>query len=107
MQRMDQQSVRSAHVHTSQTARLIPIRTVTAVSVAVQKTCGKRSNAPNEPKQGRQQKGKEKTMSKKRGQNEGSIYQMKDGRWRATVSVGWKNGQRVRKTFSAPTRKAV
>ena len=44
---------------------------------------------------------------RKRGQNEGSIYRMKDGRWRAAVSVGWKNGKRVRKTFTGKTRVQV
>jgi integrase len=31
---------------------------------------------------------REKTMNKKRGQNEGSIYQRKDGRWAGAVSLG-------------------
>ena len=44
---------------------------------------------------------------RKRGANEGSIYRMKDGRWRAAVSVGWKNGKRVRKTFTGKTRTHV
>ena len=44
---------------------------------------------------------------RKRGQNEGSIYKLSDGRWRAAVSVGWKDGKRVRKTFIAATRTAV
>ena len=35
----------------------------------------------------------------KRGSNEGSIYRMKDGRWR--------NGKRVRKTFTGKTRSEV
>ena len=43
----------------------------------------------------------------KRGSNEGSIYRMKDGRWRAAVSVGWKDGKRVRKTFTGKTRSEV
>ncbi len=49
---------------------------------------------------------------KKRGQGEGSIYQMADGRWRAAVSIGWKlnaEGQPVqdRKIFTGKTRAAV
>ena len=44
---------------------------------------------------------------RKHGQNEGSIYKMSDGRWRAAVSVGWRGGKRVRKTFTATTRTAV
>ena len=53
-------------------------------------------------------------MAKKkhRGNGEGSIYQMKDGRWRAAVMVGWKvapDGQRVpdRLVFTAATRHEV
>ena len=44
---------------------------------------------------------------RKRGQNEGSIYRMKDGRWRAAVSVGWKEGKRVRKVLTGKTRRDV
>src|SRR5439155_9672778 len=36
----------------------------------------------------------------KRGNGEGSIFQMKDGRWRGSISLGWKedaNGKKVRK----------
>ena len=44
---------------------------------------------------------------RKRGANEGSIYRMQDGRWRAAVSVGWKEGKRVRKTFTGKTRSEV
>lgn len=48
----------------------------------------------------------------KRGQGEGSIYRMADGRWRAAVSVGWKvnaegNPVQVRKVFTAETRAEV
>ena len=32
-------------------------------------------------------------MSKRRGSGEGSIYQAKDGRWRAEVSLGYKRNQ--------------
>jgi len=44
---------------------------------------------------------------RKRGENEGSIYRMKDGRWRAAVSVGWKEGKRVRKVLTGKTRRDV
>ena len=44
---------------------------------------------------------------RKRGQNEGSVYKMSDGRWRAAVSVGWRGGKRVRKTFTGKTRSEV
>jgi integrase len=44
---------------------------------------------------------------KKRGSGEGSIYQMTDGRWRAALSLGWKNGKRCRKIITAATRKEV
>lgn len=48
----------------------------------------------------------------KRGQGEGSIYKMSDGRWRAAVMVGWKigpEGKRIpdRRVFTAATRHAV
>jgi integrase len=49
---------------------------------------------------------------RKRGNAEGSIYHMKDGRWRAAVMVGWKegpDGRRIadRKVFTAATRHEV
>jgi integrase len=52
-------------------------------------------------------------MSKrKRGNSEGSIYHMQDGRWRAAVMVGWKfnaAGKRIpdRLVLTAPTRHEV
>ena len=46
-------------------------------------------------------------MKRRRGHREGSIYKLKDGRWRAAVSVGWKDGKRIRKTFTGRTRYAV
>lgn len=46
-------------------------------------------------------------MAKKRGQNEGSIFKRKDGRWAAVVSVGYRDGKRARKTFYGKTRTAV
>jgi integrase len=46
-------------------------------------------------------------MGKRRGQNEGSIHRRKDGRWVASVSIGWKNGQRQRKHFFANSRGEV
>ncbi len=50
-------------------------------------------------------------MAKKRGNSEGSIYKMQDGRWRAAVMVGWKitpDGKRVpeRKIFTGSQRAA-
>jgi integrase len=44
---------------------------------------------------------------KKRGQNEGTIFEERPGKWRASLSVGRKNGRRIRKTFTAPTRRGV
>jgi integrase len=43
----------------------------------------------------------------KRGQNEGSIYKRKDGRWAAAVSLGYQNGKLKRKTLYGKTRKEV
>src|SRR5262249_35455283 len=45
---------------------------------------------------------------RKRGNSEGSIYHMKDGRWRAAVTVGRnQNGSPKRKIFTAGTRHEV
>jgi integrase len=51
-------------------------------------------------------------MAKRRGQQEGSIYRMGDGRWRSAISLGWKKnkaGQTVmaRKVFTSRTRGEV
>jgi integrase len=47
-------------------------------------------------------------MAKKRGNSEGSIYRMADGRWRAAVTVGKDaNGKPKRKVFTASTRREV
>lgn len=45
---------------------------------------------------------------RKRGNNEGSIYRMKDGRWRAAVTAGKRaDGKPLRKIFTAATRHEV
>ena len=48
-------------------------------------------------------------MSKrKRGNSEGSIYKMQDGRWRAAVTIGkGADGKPKRKVFTAATRHEV
>jgi hypothetical protein len=48
-------------------------------------------------------------MSKrKRGNAEGSVYKMQDGRWRAAVSAGkGADGRPKRKVFTAATRHEV
>src|SRR5438552_1124748 len=43
----------------------------------------------------------------RRGRGEGSIYRRQDGRWAATISLGWSGGRRRRKTFYGPTRAEV
>lgn len=43
----------------------------------------------------------------RRGHGEGSIYRRPDGRWQAQVDVGYRNGRRDRRTFTATTREAV
>ena len=43
----------------------------------------------------------------RRGPHEGSIYERDDGRWAATLHLGYANGRRQRKTFYGPTRAAV
>jgi integrase len=44
---------------------------------------------------------------RKRGRGEGSIFRRKDGRYAATISDGYRNGKRARKTFYGTTRKVV
>jgi integrase len=46
-------------------------------------------------------------MAKRRGHNEGAIYQRKDGRWAGSVNLGWEDGKRKRKTVYALTRAEV
>ncbi|WP_242606942.1 site-specific integrase [Protofrankia symbiont of Coriaria ruscifolia] len=48
-------------------------------------------------------------MAKKRrrGHGEGAIYKGSDGRWRATVDLGWVGGKRQRKYLSGRTRAEV
>lgn len=46
-------------------------------------------------------------MAGRRGHNEGSIHQRKDGRWVASIDLGWENGKRKRKHLFADTRKEV
>src|SRR5262249_19310744 len=45
--------------------------------------------------------------SKRRGQNEGSIYQRQDGRWVGVVHLGYADGKRLRKQFYGQTRRDV
>jgi hypothetical protein len=42
--------------------------------------------------------------TRKRGQNEGSIFKRADSRWEARLNLGWHDGKRVRKSFYAATR---
>src|SRR5215472_12078003 len=47
-------------------------------------------------------------MARKRGQNEGSIFQREsDGRWCGVLNLGWENGRRKRKYFYATTAAEV
>lgn len=43
----------------------------------------------------------------RRGQNEGSIYKRSDGRWAATITLGYEGSKRKRKTFYGETRREV
>lgn len=43
----------------------------------------------------------------KRGTNEGSIFQRKDGRWVGSLNLGWEDGKRKRRHFYAATAGAV
>ena len=51
--------------------------------------------------------GMPKSTKKRRGQQEGSIFQESPGKWRAVASLGFRHGRRARKTFTASTRKEV
>jgi integrase len=46
-------------------------------------------------------------MAKHRANGEGTIYQRKDGRWCASISIGYFNGKLKRKNLYARTRKEV
>jgi len=43
----------------------------------------------------------------RRGHNEGSVFQRKDGRWVGTLNLGWQDGKRRRKSFYGVTRREV
>jgi len=43
----------------------------------------------------------------RRGNTEGSIYQRKDGRWTASIDLGYGSGRRRRKAFYGATRREV
>jgi len=47
------------------------------------------------------------SSGKRRGQNEGSIYKRKDGRWTACLNLGYQNGKLKRKYFYGETRAEV
>jgi integrase len=42
--------------------------------------------------------------SNRRGRGEGSITLRRDGRWQATVDLGWSQGRRRRKVLYGPTK---
>jgi len=46
-------------------------------------------------------------MTRRRTNGDGAVYQTKDGRWRAAVDLGWKDGARQRKYLSGSTKAAV
>jgi len=46
-------------------------------------------------------------MARKRGNREGTIFKRADGRWPATVDLGWYGGKRRRKTVYGRTRAEV
>lgn len=49
----------------------------------------------------------EVAKKRRRGHGEGSVYQRKDGRWTATIDLGWIDGKRKRKTFYGDTQRDV
>lgn len=46
-------------------------------------------------------------MSQRRASGDGSVYQRKDGRWCASIDLGYVNGKRTRKTIYGKTQKEV
>ncbi len=46
-------------------------------------------------------------MPKRRGKNEGTVFQRQDRRWCAVIDLGWENGKRKRKSLYGATRKEV
>ena len=53
------------------------------------------------------EKERKERKQRKRGNNEGSIYKMNDGRWCAALSLGYRNGKPHRKFYTAATRGEV
>jgi len=45
--------------------------------------------------------------SKRRGQGEGSISQRDDGRWEGRLSLGWRDGKRLRRSYYGDTQAEV
>ncbi|HQU00729.1 MAG TPA: hypothetical protein PLG60_09520, partial [Acidimicrobiales bacterium] len=43
-------------------------------------------------------------MTSRRGNGEGSVYKTKDGKWVASIDLGWVDGKRKRRTFQAKTQ---
>lgn len=46
-------------------------------------------------------------MGRRRGHNEGAIYQVADGTWRGAIDLGIVGGKRKRRYFRGKTRRAV
>src|SRR5688500_7866508 len=46
-------------------------------------------------------------MAGRRGKGEGSIFKRSDGRWVATLDLGYQNGKRSRRHFYGKTRREV
>ncbi len=43
-------------------------------------------------------------MTTRRGNGEGSVYKTRDGKWVASIDLGWVDGKRKRRTFQAKTQ---
>jgi integrase len=43
----------------------------------------------------------------KRGNREGCIWELPDGKWRGAVSLGYQNGKHIRKWVMRETRREV
>src|SRR5262249_27537688 len=84
-------------------ARLAPTSTRTrlASNNRPRKTRCRTRPTPSGRAQGRNK------MSGRRGHGEGSIHKRADGRWAATIDLGWEDGRRKRKTLYGKTRREV
>ena len=91
---------------TYRNVRLVPTGEITVTTAAKMEFHGEMLNETKRRGSASPEEKRSKLMAK-RGNNEGSIYKREDGRWAATINLGWQDGKRRRKTFYAKTRREV